>query len=144
LREAHRVIRILLDEGTIDFEGEFFAYAGVSTAARRVQQHVPVKFGAMGGLKSMQLADEIADGLHTACAYSAEALRYAVHHFTIGAARAARDADRLDLGDSLLGGSRPTQTSRAAPPASWPLSISPPCRPPCSAGTASTPPRWRP
>ena len=103
LREAHRVIRTLLDEGRIDFEGEFFAYAGLSSAARPVQQHVPVKLGAMGGPKSMQLAGEIADGLHTACAYSAEALRYAVHHFTIGAARAGRDADRLDLGDSLLG-----------------------------------------
>src|SRR5919108_3289925 len=29
LREAHRVIRTLLDEGRIDFEGEFFAYAGL-------------------------------------------------------------------------------------------------------------------
>jgi 5,10-methylenetetrahydromethanopterin reductase len=107
LREAHRVIRILLDEGAIDFEGEFFAYAGVSTAARPVQQHVPVKLGAMGGPKSMQLAGEIADGLHTACAYSAEALRYAVEQFTIGAGRAGRDADQLDLGDSLLGAIAP-------------------------------------
>ena len=55
----------------------------------------------------MELAGEIADGLHTACAYSAEALRYAVHHFKIGADRAGRDADRLDLGDSLLGAIAP-------------------------------------
>jgi 5,10-methylenetetrahydromethanopterin reductase len=107
LREAHGVIRTLLDDGTIHFEGEFFAYAGVSTAARPVQEHVPVKLGAMGGPKSMQLAGEIADGLHTACAYSAEALRYAVQHFMTGAARAGRDADRLDLGDSLLGAIAP-------------------------------------
>jgi 5,10-methylenetetrahydromethanopterin reductase len=107
LREAHRVIRTLLDGGTIDFEGEFFAYAGVSTAARPVQQHLPVKLGAMGGPKSMQLAGEIADGLHTACAYSAEALRYAVEHFTIGAGRAGRDTDQLDVGDSLLGAIAP-------------------------------------
>src|SRR5829696_6647850 len=107
LREATRVIRTLLDEGTIDFEGEFFAYAGVSSAARPVQEHVPVKLGAMGGPKSMQLAGEISDGLHTACAYSTEALRYAVHHFKVGAARGGRDADRLDLGDSLLGAIAP-------------------------------------
>ncbi len=107
LREAHRVIRTLLDEGSIDFQGDFFRYAGVSTAARPVREHVPVKLGAMGGPKSMELAGEIADGLHTACAYSAEALRYAVHHFRVGADRAGRDADQLDVGDSLLGAIAP-------------------------------------
>jgi 5,10-methylenetetrahydromethanopterin reductase len=107
LREAHHVIRTLLDEGAIDFQGEFFRYAGVTTAARPVQERVPIKVGAMGGPRSMQLAGEIADGLHTACAYSAEALRYAVHHFRAGADRAGRDADRLDLGDSLLGAIAP-------------------------------------
>jgi 5,10-methylenetetrahydromethanopterin reductase len=72
-----------------------------------VQEHVPIKLGAMGGPKSMQLAGEIADGLHTACAYSAEALRYAVHHFKVGAERAGRAADRLDIGDSMLGAIAP-------------------------------------
>jgi 5,10-methylenetetrahydromethanopterin reductase len=57
----------------------------------------------MGGPKSMELAGEIADGLHTACAYSPEALGYAVEHFQIGVARANRNANGLDLGDSLLG-----------------------------------------
>ena len=66
-----------------------------------------MKLGAMGGPKSMQLAGEIADGLHTACAYSAEALRYAVDQFQLGAASAGREADRLDLGDSLLGAIAP-------------------------------------
>jgi 5,10-methylenetetrahydromethanopterin reductase len=103
LREAHGVIRTLLDEGSIDFHGEFFRYSGVTTAARPVREHVPVMLGAMGGPKSMELAGEIADGLHTACAYSAEALRYAVHHLRAGADRAGRDADGLDIGDSLLG-----------------------------------------
>src|SRR3954452_20719071 len=95
LREAHRVIRVLLDDGSIDLRGDFFQYAGVTTAARPVQEHLPVKLGAMGGPRSMELAGEIADGLHTACAYSPEALRYAVEHFTEGAHRAGRDAERL-------------------------------------------------
>jgi 5,10-methylenetetrahydromethanopterin reductase len=107
LREAHGVIRTLLDEGSIDFQGDFFRYAGVSTAARPVQEHVPVKLGAMGGPRSMQLAGEIADGLHTACAYTGEALRYAVHHFKLGAERAGRAPDPLDIGDSLLGAIAP-------------------------------------
>jgi 5,10-methylenetetrahydromethanopterin reductase len=51
----------------------------------------------------MELAGEIADGLHSACAYSPEALSYAVEHFRIGAARASRDPTGLDLGNSLLG-----------------------------------------
>jgi 5,10-methylenetetrahydromethanopterin reductase len=107
LREAHHVIRTLLDEGSIDLRGEFFHYAGVTTAARPAAEHVLVKLGAMGGPRSMELAGEIADGLHTACAYSAESLRYAVHHFRVGAERAGRDADRLDIGDSLLGAIAP-------------------------------------
>src|ERR1700751_1157205 len=36
LREAHAVMRALLDEGSIDFEGEFFHYRGVTTASRPV------------------------------------------------------------------------------------------------------------
>lgn len=103
LREAHAVIRTLLDQGTIDFHGDFFRYAGVTTAARPVQKHVPLKLGAMGGPKSMELAGEIADGLHAACAYSPDALQYVVDHFSVGADRAGRDVKDLDLGDSLLG-----------------------------------------
>jgi 5,10-methylenetetrahydromethanopterin reductase len=107
LREAHQVMRTVLDEGAIDFAGDFYRYTGVTTAARPVQEHLPLKIGAMGGPKSMELAGEIADGLHTACAYSREALGYAVEHFRAGAARAGRDADGLDLGDSLLGAIAP-------------------------------------
>jgi 5,10-methylenetetrahydromethanopterin reductase len=107
LREAHHVMRTLLDEGSIDFAGDCYRYSGVTTAARPVQARLPVKIGAMGGPKSMQLAGEITDGLHTAAAYSTEALDYAVEHFRVGAARAGRDATELDLGDSLLGAIAP-------------------------------------
>lgn len=107
LREAHQVMRTFLDEGSIDFKGDFYSYSGVTTAARPVQEHLPLKIGAMGGPKSMELAGEIADGLHTACAYSAEALDYAVARFRAGAERAGRDQSGLDLGDSLLGAIAP-------------------------------------
>src|SRR6185295_767885 len=49
-----------------------------------------------GGPKSMEVAGEIADGLHTACAYSQEALEYAVDHCRIGAERAGRAVADLD------------------------------------------------
>jgi 5,10-methylenetetrahydromethanopterin reductase len=107
LREAHEVMRTVLDEGVIDFEGDFYRYSGVTTASRPVQEHLPLKIGAMGGPRSMELAGEIADGLHTAAAYSPEALGYAVEHFRIGAEHAGRSTTGLDLGDSLLGAIAP-------------------------------------
>ena len=103
LREAHHVMRTMLDECSIDFDGDFYSYSGVSTMARPVQEHLPLKIGAMGGPKSMELAGEIADGLLTACAYSPEALRYVVDCFSVGARVADRTPVGLDLGDSLLG-----------------------------------------
>jgi 5,10-methylenetetrahydromethanopterin reductase len=103
LREAHHVMRAVLDTGSIDFAGDFYAYSGVTTAARPVQAHLPLKIGAMGGPRSMELAGEIADGLHAACAYCAEALEYVVESFQAGADRAGRGREGLDLGDSLLG-----------------------------------------
>jgi len=107
LREAHHVMRTLLDNGSIDFDGDFYSYSGVSTMARPVQEHLPLKIGAMGGPKSMELAGEIADGLLTACAYSPEALRYVVDCFSVGARVAGRTTVGLDLGDSLLGAIAP-------------------------------------
>jgi 5,10-methylenetetrahydromethanopterin reductase len=107
LAEAHHVMRTVLDHGAIDFEGDFYRYSGVTTAARPVQARLPLKIGAMGGPRSMELAGEIADGLHAACAYSPEALEYAVEHFRIGAERAGRTAASLDLGNSLLGAIAP-------------------------------------
>ena len=103
LREAHQVMRAFLDEGSQDFAGDFYVYSGVTTAARPVQRHLPLKIGAMGGPKSMELAGEVADGLITACAYSTEALGYTVDCFEAGIERAGRSRDGLDLGDSLLG-----------------------------------------
>ena len=103
LREAHHVIRTLLDSGSVDFAGDFFHYSGVTTSARPVQSHLPIKIGAMGGPRSMELAGEIADGLHTAAAYSTDALNYAADAVARGAARAGRNLQEIDLGDSVLG-----------------------------------------
>jgi 5,10-methylenetetrahydromethanopterin reductase len=100
-------MRTVLDEGAIDFEGDFYRYSGVTTASRPVQERLPLKIGAMGGPRSMELAGEIADGLHTACAYSPEALSYAAEHFRVGVNRTGRSGARLDLGDSLLGAIAP-------------------------------------
>ncbi len=56
------MIRTLLDEGTITYDGEFFSYEGLFTFARPVQERVPLKRGAMCGPKSFEAAGEWSDG----------------------------------------------------------------------------------
>ena len=103
LREAHHVLRTFLAQGTIDFQGEFHSYSGLFTAARPVQNPFPIKLGGMRGPRSFELAGEIADGLHTACAYSREALEFTASAFRRGAERSGRDWRDLDLADNPLG-----------------------------------------
>jgi 5,10-methylenetetrahydromethanopterin reductase len=103
LREAHEVMSRFLAEGTIDFEGSYYAYSGLFTAARPVQHPFPIKLGGMRGPRSFELAGEIADGLHTACAYSREALDFTVAAFRRGAEKAGRDWAELDLANNVLG-----------------------------------------
>jgi 5,10-methylenetetrahydromethanopterin reductase len=98
LREAMHVMRTFLDDGKIDFEGDFFHYTGLFTAARPVQERIPLKMGGMKGPKSFEAAGEIADGLHHALSYSRGAYDYVVDHVKIGAERAGRNWEDLDLG----------------------------------------------
>src|SRR5918998_1197584 len=88
--EAVHVVRTLLDEGTITFDGQFFRYDGLFTFARPVQERLPVKMGAMRGPKSFEAAAEHSDGCHHALSYSREAYEYAAEHLRIGADRADR------------------------------------------------------
>jgi 5,10-methylenetetrahydromethanopterin reductase len=103
LREAHEVMTRFLADGRIDFEGDFYSYSGLFTAARPRQSPLPIKLGGMRGPRSFELAGEIADGLHTALAYSREALAFTADAFRRGAARAGRDWATLDLADNMLG-----------------------------------------
>jgi 5,10-methylenetetrahydromethanopterin reductase len=104
LREAHHVMRTFLDDGAIDFQGEFYRYTGLFTAARPIQTPLPLKLGAMRGPGSFRLAGEIADGIHVACAHSEEALRYAAERVREGATRSGRTLDDgFDFCASILG-----------------------------------------
>ena len=103
LREAHEVLTRFLAEGRIDFDGDFYSYSGLFTAARPRQSPFPIKLGGMRGPRSFELAGEIADGLHTALAYSREALDFTADAFRRGAAGAGRDWATLDLADNMLG-----------------------------------------
>src|SRR5919107_4911819 len=96
--EAVHVVRTLLDDGAITFDGEFFKYDGLFTFARPVQDRVPVKMGAMRGPKSFEAAAEHSDGCHHALSYTREAYDYAAQHLKVGAERAGKDWTTLDFG----------------------------------------------
>ena len=98
VKEGVHVIRTLLDDGAITFDGEFFTYKGLFTFARPVQEHVPVKMGAMRGPKSFQVAAEFSDGCHHALSYTRGAYEYMVENMTIGAERAGKNVADLDIG----------------------------------------------
>lgn len=102
VKEGLHVIRTFLDEGVITFDGDFFNYTGMFTAARPVQEHVPLKIGAMGGPRSFEVAGELADGMHHAVGYSRENYDYVVEHVKKGAAKAGRNPDDLDIGAWLI------------------------------------------
>ena len=98
LKEALHVMRTFLDEGKIDFKGDFFQYSGLFTAARPVQERIPLLMGGMKGPRSFRTAGELADGLHQALGYSREAYDYQVQHMREGADKAGRSFDDLDVG----------------------------------------------
>lgn len=100
--EGRHVLRTLLDEGAITYEGDFFKYAGLYTFSRPVQQRVPIILGAMGGPRSFEVAGELFDGVHQAVAASLETYQYMIEHVKIGAERAERDWRQLDLGAWVL------------------------------------------
>ena len=98
LKEALHVMRTFLDEGKIDFKGDFFEYTGLFTAARPVQERIPLLMGGMKGPKSFIAAGELADGLHHALSYSREAYDYVAENVRKGASNAGRDLNGFDLG----------------------------------------------
>jgi 5,10-methylenetetrahydromethanopterin reductase len=98
LKEAMHVMRTFLDEGKIDFQGDFFQYTGLFTAARPVQERIPLLMGGMKGPRSFITAGEIADGMHHALSYSREAYDYVVENVRKGTERAGRSLDDVDVG----------------------------------------------
>ena len=54
--------------------------------------------GAMRGPKSIQLAGEVSDGVHSALGYNKAGYDYVVENVKIGAERAGRDWTELDIG----------------------------------------------
>jgi 5,10-methylenetetrahydromethanopterin reductase len=107
LREAHQIMRSVLDTGKVDFDGKHFNYEGIFTSARARQPRISLTMGGMRGPKTLELAGEVADGLMTGLTYSEDALRYAADCMKVGAERAGRDWRSLELGAGVIGAISP-------------------------------------
>ncbi len=98
MREVVTVLRALLANETVSFDGEFVHLDGVEldyVYQERRPKDVPIYIGSTG-MKMMELTGEIADGVVLNYLVSPEYNRTAMEHLTIGAERAGRSVDDLD------------------------------------------------
>ncbi|CAN5872190.1 5,10-methylenetetrahydromethanopterin reductase [soil metagenome] len=98
MREVVTVLRALLANETVSFDGEFVHLDGVEldyVYQERRPKDVPIYIGATG-MKMMELTGEIADGVVLNYLVSPEYNRTAMEHLAIGAERAGRNVDDLD------------------------------------------------
>ena len=98
MRETVDVLRRLLRMERVTFHGEFHHVDGIEldvVHGRREPRHVPIYIGATG-LKMMELAGEIADGVVLNYCVPPEYNKEALAALEIGAQRASRRLEDLD------------------------------------------------
>ncbi len=98
MRETIEAVRSLLAGQTVSYDGEFVHLDGVSldyVHQERRPKEIPIYLGATG-MKMMELAGEIADGVLLNYLVSPDYNDRAMEHLGIGAARAGRSVDDLD------------------------------------------------
>jgi 5,10-methylenetetrahydromethanopterin reductase len=98
MRETVTAVRALLADETVTFDGDFVHLDGVEldyVHQERRPKDVPIHIGATG-MRMMELAGEIADGVVlnylVSPAYNADAME----HLAVGAERAGRSVDDLE------------------------------------------------
>ncbi len=98
MREVVTAVRSLLAGETVTFSGEHVHLDGVEldyVHQQRRAKDVPIYIGATG-MRMMELAGEIADGVVLNYLVSPDYNRRAMEHLEVGAARAGRSVDDLD------------------------------------------------
>jgi len=98
MRETVEVLRRLLQMERVTFHGEFHHVDGIEldvVHGRREPRHVPIYIGATG-LKMMELAGEIADGVVLNYCVPPDYNKEALAALEVGARRAARGLEDLD------------------------------------------------
>lgn len=99
VRETAEILRSLLGEGGVDFEGcEFSAWAPpIHDDAEVPRWSVPIYIAGTAP-KMQQLSGEIGDGLLLASITTPDFVRYARGNMEAGAHAAGRDPDEVDVG----------------------------------------------
>ena len=98
MRETVTVVRALLNDETVTFDGEFVHLDGVEldyVHQERRPKAVPIYIGATG-MQMMELTGEIADGVVLNYLVSPAYNDTAMAHLATGAARAGRTVDDID------------------------------------------------
>jgi len=98
MRETVTVLRRLLNMENVTFHGEFVHVTGIEldvVHGRREPRNVPIYIGATG-MKMMELAGEIADGVVLNYCVPPEYNDRALEHLEIGARRAGRTLEEID------------------------------------------------
>jgi 5,10-methylenetetrahydromethanopterin reductase len=101
IRESVHVIRQLLGERRVTFDGVTFKMNDVRLGFKPVRPRIPIYIAAVGP-KMLQLAGEIGDGVLLTAACSPEYVKYAVENVKIGAERADRDPETIDVASHIL------------------------------------------
>src|SRR5574341_459952 len=98
MRETIEVMRRLLAMENVTYHGEFHHVEGIEldvVHGRREPRHVSIMIGATG-MKMMQMAGEIADGVVLNYCVPPEYNDPALEHLRLGADRAGRDFNAID------------------------------------------------
>ncbi len=98
MREVVTVVRALLHNETVSFDGTYVHLDGVEldyVYQERRSKDVPIYIGATG-MQMMELTGEIADGVVLNYLVSPDYNARAMEHLAVGAERAGRTVDELD------------------------------------------------
>jgi 5,10-methylenetetrahydromethanopterin reductase len=99
MRETVEVTRRLLNMERVTFHGEFVQVDDIEidiVHGDRSPKHVPIYVAATTGMKMMELAGEIADGVLLNYLVGPEYNQLALEHLALGAERAGRSLDDVD------------------------------------------------
>jgi 5,10-methylenetetrahydromethanopterin reductase len=98
MRETVEAVRALLNDQNVTYDGEFVHLDGVEldyVYQERRPKAVPIYIGATG-MKMMELAGEVADGVVLNYLVSPSYNQTAMEHLQVGAERAGRTVDDVD------------------------------------------------
>lgn len=103
VRETIQIVRAILAGEAVDFDGKEFTarIPGLADDAEVPSGDIPI-YMAGTGPRMQQTAGELADGLLTASITTPDFVRYACDNVRLGAEKAGRSLDDIDIGCTLV------------------------------------------